>query len=77
MPVDDGLSLVRQLRTSPDPAVRSVPVVAITAHARPEDRTRCLAAGFNAYLAKPVDLAELVNVIAHMIDEPPAWSISP
>jgi len=41
-----------------------VRIVAVTAFALPEDRERCLQAGFDAYLAKPIRLGELKDVIA-------------
>jgi len=44
--------------------VRDVPAAALTAYARPEDRTRALHSGFEMHLAKPVDPAELVASVA-------------
>jgi CheY-like chemotaxis protein len=43
-----------------------VPIVAMTAHAMGGDRERCLSAGMNGYLAKPIDAAELVRVVEHL-----------
>jgi len=63
MPVEDGFSLVRSLRASghtPD----AVPAIALTALTRREDVAAALAAGFQAHLAKPVDVSELVETIA-------------
>jgi PAS domain S-box-containing protein len=62
MPLDDGYSLLSHVRA--DNTMTDVPVVAITAHARSEDRTRCLAAGFDAYMSKPVDMNELIDIVA-------------
>jgi len=64
IPAQDGFALLRELRADQDPEVRRLPVVALTAHARPEDRERCLAAGFDDYLAKPLDMARLIDVVA-------------
>ena len=64
MPVMDGVDAVRLLRT--DPVFRDrgkVPVVALTAHAMEGDRERFLEAGMDAYLAKPVDHADLVAML--------------
>jgi PAS domain S-box-containing protein len=62
MPGDDGLALIREVRAA-SPTGRRFPAVAITAYGRVEDRIRILSAGFNQYLAKPVDPSELVAVI--------------
>ena len=62
MPVMDGLEATRCLRARPD-AVRNVPILALTAHALEGDRERCLDAGMNDYLTKPLDLALLVDVL--------------
>jgi CheY-like chemotaxis protein len=53
MPGMDGAATLRALRGLPGPAARAR-VVAMTADALPEDRSRCLAQGFDAHLAKPV-----------------------
>ena len=66
LPAQDGFALLNQLRTDSDPAIRRLPVVALTAHARPEDREQCLAAGFDDYLPKPVDMTRLIDVVANL-----------
>jgi CheY-like chemotaxis protein len=63
MPDEDGYGLIRKIRAL-DNELQSIPAVAITAYAKEEDRNRALASGFQAYLAKPVELKELVSVIA-------------
>jgi PAS domain S-box-containing protein len=60
LPNEDGYSFARRLRQRPG----AVPAIALTAHARGEDEARALAAGFERYLAKPVEAAELVAAIA-------------
>jgi CheY-like chemotaxis protein/anti-sigma regulatory factor (Ser/Thr protein kinase) len=63
MPGRDGYDLIRAVRTLGHDA-ESLPAVAVTAFASPEDRQRALAAGFQLHLAKPVDPRELTRVIA-------------
>ena len=58
MPVMDGLEATRRLRQL-GPAIRQVPILALTANALEEDRQRCAAAGMDGYLAKPVEMKEL------------------
>jgi PAS domain S-box-containing protein len=62
MPVEDGFAFVRAVRALPT-AARATPVIALTAFSRPEDREHALAAGFDAYLQKPVDPEELASTV--------------
>ncbi|BAH77259.1 PAS domain S-box protein [Solidesulfovibrio magneticus] len=64
MPGLDGLAAARAIRALPDPRRSRVFIAAITAHALPGDRERCLAAGMDDYLAKPLGQADLARVIA-------------
>lgn len=57
MPVLDGFAVLRRLRQ--DPRFASLPVIALTAYAMREDREKTLAAGFDAHISKPIDLAAL------------------
>jgi PAS domain S-box-containing protein len=59
MPNMDGLEATRAIRKLEDPRLSSVPIVAMTAFAMKADRERCLAAGMNGHLAKPIDPSEL------------------
>ena len=54
LPGLDGLSFTRQLKA--DPATRSIPVVAFTAHAMEADRELAIAAGCDGYIFKPIDV---------------------
>ncbi len=65
MPGEDGYALVRQLRERD--GGRRRPAIALTAHARADDRRRALAAGFDAYLVKPVDAKDLVALMARLL----------
>jgi signal transduction histidine kinase/ActR/RegA family two-component response regulator len=64
MPGHDGLELIRSVRERPLTAGGRVPAIALTAYARDEDRARSLAAGFDAHLAKPVDVDALMITVA-------------
>ena len=66
MPKMDGYQLIRKLRAE-EPRGERVPALALTAFARAEDRKRSLVAGYQAHLAKPFDVAELVLVIAGLV----------
>ena len=63
MPGEDGYSLIRKIRSRGKAGRTRLPAIALTAHARAEDRVRALTAGFDAHVAKPVEMTELVTVI--------------
>ncbi|CAN5774529.1 ATP-binding protein [soil metagenome] len=63
MPVIDGYQMIRSLRAT-EPRESRIPALALTAFARAEDRKKSLMAGFQAHLAKPFDIAELVLQVA-------------
>jgi CheY-like chemotaxis protein len=63
MPVLDGLRATAAIRAVPDRETSQIPIIALTAHAMLEDEERCLSAGMNAYIAKPIDGRKLVQLI--------------
>jgi two-component system sensor histidine kinase/response regulator len=68
MPVMDGLEATVVIRTSEVGTGRHLPIIAMTAHAMKEDRDRCLQAGMDDILTKPVRLAQLHTAIAARVD---------
>ena len=65
MPRMDGLEATRTLRS--DPEFEGTPIIALTALAMPSDRERCISAGMNDYMSKPVNLKELVKTIQRFL----------
>ena len=65
MPVMDGLTATRLIRQ--EERFAKLPIIAMTAHAMAEDRQRCLDAGMNDYLSKPIDFKELREVLAKWV----------
>ena len=71
LPDEDGYTLIRKLRNDLASASRTRPAIALTAYARDEDRIKCLEAGFQAYLSKPVDIQKLIQMIRQHTSESP------
>jgi len=69
MPEQDGYALIHQLRAiaGADVRISYMPAIALTAYARREDRQEALAAGFDEYIAKPVQTPELLAAIVRLI----------
>ncbi|MFZ5833452.1 MAG: ATP-binding protein [Planctomycetota bacterium] len=65
MPGMDGLEVTGAIRAREDEQSR-VPIVAMTAHAMKEDRERCLAAGMDSYLGKPIDAREMIALVERL-----------
>jgi signal transduction histidine kinase/PAS domain-containing protein/ActR/RegA family two-component response regulator len=65
MPGEDGYAFIRNVRHLSE-AAKDTPAIALTAFARSEDRRRAIMAGFQMYIAKPIEPAELVAMIANL-----------
>jgi len=61
MPVMDGLTAAREIRN--DPKWAKLPILMLTAKAMPDDQERCIAAGANDYMAKPIDVDKLLSLV--------------
>jgi CheY-like chemotaxis protein len=67
MPDIDGLTVIRTLRDTFDAPARQLPVLALTASANPVDRDKCLAAGMNEVLNKPLDQQQLLEKMSAVL----------
>jgi CheY-like chemotaxis protein len=65
LPRMDGLEVTKTLRGEPD--FRYTPIIALTALAMPSDRERCLAAGMDEYLSKPINLKAMLKLIQNFL----------
>ncbi len=67
MPLMDGLTATKAIRESADARLRSLPIIAMTAHALQEDREKSLAAGMDEHITKPIDINELCTVLLRLV----------
>ena len=67
MPVMDGISAAKAIRASKHAEAETIPIIAMTANAFYEDERKCLDAGMNAHLAKPLDMKMVVSTIAECV----------
>ena len=70
MPDADGFDLLAQIRTHASPDAARLPALALTAFAQPQDRQQALANGFQAWVSKPLDPAELLAAVAQLAAAP-------
>ncbi|SHM53794.1 Response regulator receiver domain-containing protein [Chryseobacterium carnipullorum] len=61
MPEMDGYEAIRMMRNTP--SMSEIPVIAVTAQAMPEDRQKCIDAGAQDYVSKPIDVDQLMTAI--------------
>jgi CheY-like chemotaxis protein len=65
MPETNGLQAIRHLRSNP--ATRNIPIIAISALAMPGDQEKCLEAGADSYLSKPIRFKNLENILFSLL----------
>ena len=68
LPGIDGIEALRQIRA--DPRSARIPVVAVTASVTPVDRTQITAAGFDAFVGKPISLKEFLDTVKRLTEAP-------
>jgi two-component system cell cycle response regulator DivK len=69
LPRMSGIDALRLLRA--DPRTRAIPVIAVTASAMSQDRQKIMAAGFDGYQAKPIDVTRFAAAVREMLDRSP------
>ena len=67
MPVMDGYEATKNIRALPDRSRASIPIIAMTANAFKEDRSRAAESGMDAYISKPVDVLTLRYVLRRVL----------
>ena len=68
MPIMNGYEATRAIRKLEDPEVAGIPIIAITADAFDEDMRKCMEAGMNAYIAKPVEVSALRSILKTILN---------
>ena len=69
LPGINGIAALGQIRE--DPAIRDTPVIAVTASAMTHDRQKIMAAGFNGYQSKPINVKDFLAAVRAMLDRKP------
>ncbi len=75
MPILDGYQATAKIRS--DPRLAGLPVIAMTAHATVEEQQRCLAAGMDAHISKPIDPSTLFQTVGRFVRRPAASERAP
>ena len=68
MPGMSGLEAIRRIRADAEPRVAAIPIVALTALAMLDDQNLCLAAGADAYMSKPFNFYELLEIVETQLE---------
>ena len=68
MPVMDGYTATRKIRSVENKAIAKIPIIAVSANAFDEDRQTSLEAGMNGHLAKPIVVDELLEVLGGILE---------
>ncbi len=68
MPVMDGYTATRELRRHENPAISGIPIIAMTANAFEEDRLRCLEAGMDGHISKPILVDAVISELTRVLD---------
>ena len=63
MPVMDGITATKTIRSLKHPDAETIPIIAMTANAFREDKEKCLEAGMNAHLAKPIKIENIKRIL--------------
>ncbi len=69
MPVMDGYEALKKIRASGKADAKSVPIVAMTANAFVEDVQKCMEAGMNGHLSKPIELEKLMDLLVSLVEK--------
>jgi len=76
MPDRDGTSLIRDIRALPNQSLNAIPAIALSAYGSGEDAERARAAGFQVHVAKPVEPAQLIEIIASLLSPGPVGAVA-
>ena len=77
MPVMDGIEATRRIRAIERASNKHVPIIAMTAHALVGDRERCIDAGMDGYVSKPIRRRELIDALSSFFEVEADWQSKP